>query len=148
LPHIIDNVTNRTDQPVVAHVAYVSTFAEPVKALYDASGKLVQPSVASLTGAALGGSLIVEFSGPKRPATALAFYQGGAAAEPKVSWPSAKLLKIEYEVTLPPKKSVEFWHGATQRDLASFSSVSEAFTGVLPFKRNPVYQREGLMNVK
>ena len=148
LPHIIDYVTNPTDQPVVAHLVYVSTFAEPVKALYDASGRPVQPSAAPVAGAALGGSLIVEFSGPTRPATALSFYQDGAAAEPKVSWPSAKMLKIEYEVTLPPKKSVEFWHGATQRDLASFSSVPEAFTGVLPFKRNPVIQREGLMNVK
>ncbi|WP_395750047.1 hypothetical protein [Prosthecobacter sp.] len=148
LPHIIDHVINQTDQPVVAHLAYVSTFAEPVKALYDAGGRAVQPAAAPVAGAALGGSLIVEFSGPTRPATALAYYQEGAAAEPKVSWPSAKLLKIEYEITLPPKKSVEFWHGATQRDLASFSSVSEAFTGVLPFKRNPVYQREGLMNVK
>lgn len=58
------------------------------------------------------------------------------------------MVKIEYEVTLPPKKNATFWHGATQRNLASFDSVMEAFTGALPFKRSPTDSNEGYMNVK
>lgn len=148
LPLIIDSFINQKDEPVTTRLAYVSTFSEPVAAVYDATGKPTAQVNTPQGAALLGGALIVEFAGPQRPSTALSFYQSGAVLEPKVSWPSAKLLKIEYEVTLPPKKSVEFWHGATQRNLAPFSSVAEAFTGVLPFKRKDTYQRDGLMNVK
>jgi hypothetical protein len=58
------------------------------------------------------------------------------------------MLRIDYEAVFPPGKTCHFWHGVTRRSLASFSSVSEAFTGVLPFKRQPVRPDESLMNVK
>lgn len=148
LPLIIDSFLNQSEQPVQARPAYISTFTEPVRALYNASGRPVEVGSSPVAASTLGGAIILEFSGPERPSTALVFYQDGAAAEPKLSWPCPKMLKIEYDITLPSKKSATFWHGATQRNLASFSSVAEAFTGVLPFKRNPTGASEGLMNVK
>ena len=148
LPLIIDYFINQTDQPVKSNPVYISTFTEPVRALYDASGRPVEVGATPVKASTLGGSLILEFAGADRPSTALAFYQDGAAAESNISRSSPKMLKIEYEVTLPPKKIITFWHGATQRNLASFGSVTEAFTGVLPFKRNPTDSSDGYMNVK
>ncbi|MFO1482579.1 MAG: hypothetical protein U1F71_04360 [Verrucomicrobiaceae bacterium] len=148
LPLIIDHFINQTDQPVKSNPVYISTFTEPVRALYDASGRPVEVGATPVKASTLGGSLILEFAGANRPSTALVFYQDGAVAEPKISWPSPKMLKIEYDFAFPPKKMVTFWHGATQRNLASFGSVTEAFTGALPFKRNPTDSSDGYMNVK
>lgn len=148
LPLIIDHFINQTDQPVKSKPVYVSTFTETVRTLYDASGRPVEVGATPVKASTLGGSLILEFAGTDRPSTALMFYQDGAPAEPNISRPSPKMVKIEYEVTLPPKKNATFWHGATQRNLASFDSVTEAFTGALPFKRSPTDSSEGYMNVK
>jgi WD40 repeat protein len=149
MPIIIDYITNQQKEPRAAKVAYVSSFSEPIKALYNGKGLPVIPSTTPQSARELGGALIIEFDGPKRPATLLAFYQEGAAAEPKVSWPGPKLLKLEYEVTLPPQQSAEFWHGATQRPVAGFDSVMAAFSGCLPFKRAPTYKGNGVfMNVQ
>ncbi|WP_395737504.1 WD40 repeat domain-containing protein [Prosthecobacter sp.] len=148
MPMVIDHITNQQAEPRTVKLAFVSSFSEPIKALYDAKGQPVEPSAAPKMARQLGGSLIVEFDGPTRPATLLAFYQDGAVAEPKVSWPGQKLLKLEYEVTLPPRGGVQFWHGATQRPLASFDSVTAPFTGCLPFQRAPSpLGANALMNV-
>ncbi|MBB5033822.1 WD40 repeat domain-containing protein [Prosthecobacter vanneervenii] len=131
---IRDIFINQEAEPRTAKVAYVSSFSEPIKALYDASGRPVEANATPRAARELGGALIVEFDGPKRPATLLAFYQEGAAAEPKVSWPNPKFLKLEYEVTLPPRQMAEFCHGATEMPLASFDTVTQAFADCLPFQ--------------
>jgi len=131
---IRDIFINQEAEPRNAKVAYVSSFSEPIKALYDASGRPVEANATPRAARELGGALIVEFDGPKRPATLLAFYQEGAAAEPKVSWPNPKFLKLEYEVTLPPRQMAEFCHGATEMPLASFDTVTQAFADCLPFQ--------------
>jgi WD40 repeat protein len=149
MPMIIDHITNQQAEPRTVKLAFVSSFSEPVKALYDAKGQTIVASAVSKTAREFGGALIVEFDGPTRPATLLAFYQEGAAFEPKVSWPGPKLLKLEYEVTLPPRNGVQFWHGATQRPLASFDSVMAPFTGCLPFQRKSTPAgANALMNVR
>jgi len=149
MPIIIDHITNQQAEPRTIKLAFVSSFAESIKALYDAKGQPIEPNAVPRMARELGGCLIVEFDGPTRPATLLAFYQEGAAAEPKVSWPGPKLLKLEYEVTVPPRSGVQFWHGATQRPLASFDSVTAPFTGCLPFQRKPTPAgSDVLMNVQ
>jgi len=149
MPLIIDHITNQQAEPRTVKLAFVSSFSEPIKALYDAKGQPIEANAAPRMARELGGCLIVEFDGPTRPATLLAFYQEGAAAEPKVSWPGTKLLKLEYEVTVPPRNGVQFWHGATQRPLASFDSVTAPFTGCLPFQRKPTPAgSDVLMNVR
>jgi hypothetical protein len=145
---VIDRLFNVTKEPVNSRLAYISIFSEPVKALYDATGKPLQPGNATPQPAStFGGALIVEFAGADRPATAFVFHESGAKVEPKVSWPVPSMLRIEYEAVFPPGKTCQFWQGVTRRSLASFSSVSEAFTGALPFKRQPATPDDSLMNV-
>jgi hypothetical protein len=129
-----DRFFNRSKEPVTRKVSYVSTFSEPVKQIFAANGQPVAAEV-ELSLEKTQGALIFEVPGEDRPATLVAFHEQGAALVPKLSMPTPKMLKIDYEITVPPLQSVTLWHGTTQRPLASFATVEEAFTGCLPLKR-------------
>lgn len=129
-----DRFFNRSKEPVTKQVTYVSTFSEPVKQIFAANGQPLAAG-AELSLEKTQGALIFEVPGEDRPATLVAFHEQGAALSPKLSMPTPKMLKIEYEITIPPLQSVTLWHGTTQRPLGSFASVEEAFTGCLPLKR-------------
>ncbi|MES2598058.1 MAG: hypothetical protein V4662_22180 [Verrucomicrobiota bacterium] len=129
-----DRFFNRSKEPVTKQVSYVSTFSEPVKQIFAANGQPLAAG-AELSLDKTQGALVFEVPGEDRPATLVAFHEQGAALAPKLSMPTPKMLKIDYEITIPPLQSVVLWHGTTQRPLASFASVEEAFTGCLPLKR-------------
>jgi WD40 repeat protein len=135
MPFVSDGFLNKTESPISIRIAYVTTLAAPPAAIYNSVGDKIDPWKDPVEASKFGGSIIVEFAGEARPATALAFSEKGAQYEPRLSWIAPNLLKAEYTVTLAPRETTSLWHGATQRKLASFSSVSEAFTGTLPFAR-------------
>lgn len=131
---VMDKVQNLGANPESTSVTLWNTFNEPVKQVYAADGRPLEIENGPII-EDVGGALILEFGGDLRPATMVAFYEPGAALKPVVSWQSRKRLRIDHQLIVPPQKQAILWHATTQRPLASFSSVQEAFTGCLPFKR-------------
>lgn len=145
---ILDRVFNSEKEPVTTTLTLLNAFTGPVKKMYAADGKPLPPG-APLTPEMCQGALILEFAGDQRPATIIAFHEPGAVLAPRISWPSLQMLRLDYEVTIPSLQSIYLWHAAAQRPLASFGSVSEAFTGYLPFKRaKPEKPQLGESNLK
>ena len=148
MPVVIDVFLNKTESPISIRIAYVTTLAALPAAIYNSSGEKIDTWKNPAEASKFGGSIILEFAGEARPAVALAFSEKDARYEPKLSWIAPNLLKAEYIVTLAPREPVSLWHGATQRKLSSFASVSEAFTGTLPFARTGKDSHERPVNLK
>ncbi|MEN3940041.1 hypothetical protein WJU23_02025 [Prosthecobacter sp. SYSU 5D2] len=144
---LMDTIRNGHNEPVKARIRLVSTFSEPIKALYSGAGKEMPMTVGEALEYA-DGSLVVEVSGETRPATWIGFHQQGADLKPELRLMTPQMISMDYELELAPNAQVALYHWTTQRPITSFGSLDLAFADCLPFSREGSARLVGKSNVK